>query len=350
MRRRALVVCPGRGSYDRAGMGQLQGRSEAAAAVVARCDAFRAERGATTVAELDRAEGYSTKLHVAGENASLLTFACSLADLADLDREAYEVVGVCGNSMGWYTALAASGALSLDEAIRLVETMGEYQRDNVIGGQILYPVTDEAWRVLPERVADVEAALGAARAAGGQAYWSIRLGAHAVLGADEAGLATLMAELPKVSRGGREFPARLPLHSAFHTPLMAETSARAQEDLEDLGFQAPEVPLVDGDGTIYRPRWAAPRALAGWTLGDQVVRTYDFGRSVVTALRHTAPEVVIALGPGNALGAPLASVLVGEGWAGVRDRAGFEAKQAGDEPVLLSFGVEAQRARLVRGR
>src|SRR5690606_27109538 len=106
-------------------------------------------RGLPTVTALDAAERYSNRLHVAGEHASLLTAACSLADAADLDRDRYEVVGVVGNSMGFYTALAVADALPLPDAVRLIDTMGAYQESNVLGGQILYPLVDEAWRPSP---------------------------------------------------------------------------------------------------------------------------------------------------------------------------------------------------------
>jgi [acyl-carrier-protein] S-malonyltransferase len=40
-----------------------------------------------------------------GDNASLLIYACALADFAAIDRDRFEVVAVTGNSMGWYLAL-----------------------------------------------------------------------------------------------------------------------------------------------------------------------------------------------------------------------------------------------------
>ena len=342
--RPALLVCPGRGSYDRASLGGLAGRSPAARAVIDACDAWRADHGRPTVSALDSAPSFRSREHVAGENASLLTFAAALADLADLDQDRYEIVGVAGNSMGFYTALAASEALSLEAAIRLVDTMGTWQEGNVIGGQLLYPLSDGLGPPDPTRLALVEAAVVACGAA-----WSIRLGSYAVLGADEAGCAALTAALPPITRGERTFPARLPLHSAFHTPWMAATRDRAVVELGDLPFRAPAVPLVDGQAQVWRPRWADPSALRDYTLDTQVVEPYDFTTSIRTALRHTGAEVVIVLGPGNSLGAPLASVLVAEGWRGVRSREAFDAAQAGSYPLLLSFGVSAQRSKLVAG-
>jgi [acyl-carrier-protein] S-malonyltransferase len=342
--RAALLVCPGRGSYDRSSLGGLAGRSPAAQAIIDACDAWRADHGRPTVSALDAAPSFRSKEHVAGENASLLTFAAALADLAELDQDRYEIVGVAGNSMGFYTALAASEALPLEAAIRLVDTMGVWQEGNVVGGQLLYPLSDGIGPPDPERLALVEREVVACGAA-----WSIRLGSYAVLGGDEAACAAIAAALPPITRGERTFPVRLPLHSAFHTPWMAPTRDRAVVALADLPFQAPAVPLIDGRGQVWRPRWADPVALRDYTLDAQVVAPYDFTTSVRTALRHTGAEVVIVLGPGNSLGAPLASVLVTEGWRGLRSREAFDAAQASDDPVLLSFGVSQQRSRLVAG-
>ena len=342
MSRRALVVCPGRGSYSKDTLGSLQERSVAASAILDVCDAYRDERGSPTVRELDAASRFSAMKHVAGEHASLLTFAASLADLAELSSD-YQVVGVAGNSMGFYTALAASGALSLDDAARLVDTMGAYQTRNVLGGQLLYPMGDAEWRVDPAVVDVIDAAIASSD---GEAFWSIRLGNTAVLGGTDAGIKHLQATRPPIERGARTFPMKLPLHSAFHTPVMVATAATAQRDLADLAFRAPNVPLVGGHGHIFRPGWADPAQLGSYTLGPQVTEPYDFTAGIRTALRHTAPDVVVALGPGNALGGPLASILVSEGWRGVRCKADLARVQDSDEPVLLSFGVEDQRAAL----
>lgn len=345
LRGRVLLVCPGRGSYDRASLGSLKGRRGAAQAVIDACDGWRTEHGRPTVSELDAAEAFKTSLHVAGEHASLLTFACSVADRFELDADRYEVVGVAGNSMGWYTALAVAGALSLDDGIRLVDTMGSYQERNVIGGQILYPLTDEDWVADPVLADAVEAALRQVAAEGHVAEWSIRLGGFAVLGADADGTKRLLGVLPPVQRGDRTFPVQLPLHSAFHTSLLEPTSARARVELADLGFRAPEVPLIDGRGRIFRPRSADPDELRDYTLGHQVVRPYDFTTSIVTALHHCAPDLVVALGPGNPLGGPLARILTADGWHGLRTRSAFDVANR-ERPILASFGVALQRKTL----
>ena len=142
---RALLVCPGRGSYQKAHLGSLQSPHP----VIEALDAFRARLGRATLTELDAADRYSASRHVAGENASILTFGASSKDISDIDPEKIELVAVAGNSMGFYTALHAAGCLSLLEAAHLVETMGEFQRGNIIGGQLLYPLVNEDWRSDP---------------------------------------------------------------------------------------------------------------------------------------------------------------------------------------------------------
>ena len=347
MSMRALIVCPGRGSYDRAGMGQLQDRSEAARAVISACDQHREGASRPSVSALDGAEKWRSSLHVAGENASLLTAACSLADMAELARDRFEVVGVTGNSMGWYTALGVSGALSLSDTIRVIDTMGAYQAKNVIGGQVLYPLTNASWASDPDLLDAVERTLVDGRNAGHALHWSIHLGGYAVLAGDRAGVKFLLENLPEQQRGSRTFPIQLPMHSAFHTPLMREASNRAKQDLADLGLSAPDVPLIDGRGKVFRPLSADPAELFDYTLGAQVTDPYDFTTAVASALRYTGADVVIALGPGNSLGGPIARILVEQGWRGARSRDQFDEIQKSESPLLLSFGVRPQRKRLV---
>lgn len=344
---RVLIVCPGRGSYGRAQLGSLRrgiagaGAAGAGAAeLVGALDGFRAGLGRPTVSELDGAAAYEPRLHVAGEHASLLTFACTAADLAALDPRRVEIVGVTGNSMGFYTALHAAGALGLLEAARLVETLGGYQTERVIGGQLVYPLVDDDWR---PSAALAEAVAAALRLPG--VHVSIRLGGAIVLGVDEGGLARAREALPPLERGGVRYPLPLPLHSAFHTPLMAETGERARADLADLAIGSPAVTLIAGDGTVFRP-WADPAAILGYTLGPQIVEAFDLERAIVTAFGELGPDAAVLPGPGDNLGGAVAQILIARGWRGLRDRRDFLEAQAGERPLVLSMSRPEQRARV----
>lgn len=326
--KRVVVVCPGRGSYNRETLRTLKPTQSVVAA-----DAFRASLGRPTPTEMDAADAISSRLHVAGENASILTATCSLCDADQL--AGVEVVAVIGNSMGWYTALGVAGALPLPDTLRLIETMGQYQANNVIGGQLLYPLVDEDWRALPSPELDaVIRDLGL--------HWSIHLGGQAILGGPQSAINEAMKRLPVRRVGERDAPMALPLHSAFHTPLMAETSMRAFGDLSDLAWQAPRVPLVDGRGVVFRPRWADPEALRDYTLGTQVTEPYDFTRSVLVALREYAPDGIVLLGPGGNLGGPVTQVMIAEGWRGLHSRQDFLAMQR-EAPFVISMARPEQR-------
>jgi malonyl CoA-acyl carrier protein transacylase len=288
---------------------------------------------------MDHAPAYSSRLHVAGENASILTAAYTLGDADALGE--VEVVAVIGNSMGWYTALTVAGALPLEAGLHLVETMGQYQAGNVVGGQVLYPLVGEDWRPVPSP--EVAALL----ADTAELYVSIHLGGQLVLGGSNAAVAAAMAKLPPRKIGERDAPMQLPLHSAFHTPLLAETAARAQAELAGLPWRAPDVPLVDGRGAIFRPRSADPAALRDYTLGAQVVAPYDFTASVRVVLREYAPDHLVLLGPGGNLGGPVAQAMIAEGWQGLHSRADFAARQA-ERPVVVAMNRPEQRRLVAR--
>jgi acyl transferase domain-containing protein len=339
-RLRALIVCPGRGSYGRGQLGSLPA-GERADPVVAALDRFRARLGRPAISALDRAPEYTPRLHVAGEHASLLTFAGTAVDLAQLSRDKLDIVGVTGNSMGFYTALYAAGALDLDGAARLVETLGHYQADNVIGAQLLYPLVDDDWHPSAAHAGAVDAALDHPGV-----HVSIRLGGTIVLGVDGDGLAHARRVLPAIDRGGLRYPAQLPLHSAFHTPLMAQAGERARADLADLPIRSPAITLIGGDGCVHRP-WASPAALWSYTLGAQIVQPFDFARAIATALGELGPDVIVLPGPGDSLGGPLGQILVAERWRGLHSRADFLAMQASDRPIVLAMHRPEQRARAV---
>jgi hypothetical protein len=177
-------------------------------------------------------------------------------------------------------------------------------------------------------------------------YWSIRLGGQAVLGGSDAALRAAQARLPVLERGVARYPLKLPLHSAFHTPMLSETRARAEARLMDLGWRAPHVPLIDGRGQVWPANWADPRGIRSWTLGEQIDQVFDFSTMVAAALGELAPEVIVLPGPGSNLGGAVAQVLISLGWQGIRSKTDFLARQA-DDPIILAMGREDQRPLVV---
>lgn len=340
MTERALLLCPGRGSYTSGELGWLQRPVPAARRpelerILERIDARRHERGDTPVREMDAADRFRQEF-LRGENAAALIFACTAHDLLALDDHRVRIVAVGGNSMGWYSALWVAGALELDDTLELVETMGGMLREGTVGGQVIYPTVDERWQGDDERRSHVAAVLDTAREEGRHAGFSIRFGGFAVLWADDDSVEWLLERLDGVTLGDRQYPLRLPGNSAFHSPLMEETSERGHEALSGLGWRRPDVPLIDGRGGQWRPLTAGPDALRRYTLETQVLTPYDFAATVRVGLREYAPDRIVLLGPGDTLGAAVAQTLIAEGWQGIHHREAFLERQA-DDPLVVSL-------------
>ena len=157
MKKRALVVCPGRGTYNASELGYLQKHHAARAEVVGVVDAVRAEKGQVPVSDLDKAEKYAPSVHMTGDNASPLIYASALADFAAIDRDAFDIVAVTGNSMGWYLALACAGIVDLAAGARLVNNMGLLMHEHGTGGQIVWPIVDADRNIDEQKVNFVNA-------------------------------------------------------------------------------------------------------------------------------------------------------------------------------------------------
>ncbi|PMR71419.1 acyl carrier protein [Halomonas heilongjiangensis] len=341
-RERLLVVCPGRGTYNASEWGTLT-RHAAGSDWLARFDARRREAGQPTLSELDGEMPFRQSLHGRGEHAAPLIHACALADLLAIDPGRYEIVAVTGNSMGWYIALGAGGALAHDDAFHLIGSMGQMMQDALIGGQLLYPWVDEQWRPQWAQRRDLLALIE--RLHGEQdreLYLSIELGGMLVFGGNEAGLAALAEALPPRER----FPLRLHQHAAFHTPLQQGVRDAARERLGDAPFRAPRVPLIDGRGHVWTPWSSDPRALWDYTLGEQLVAPYDFTAALRVGVREFAPDRIVIPGPGASLGGATAQALIQFGWQGLDSKAAFQARQD-ETPLLICMGIEAQRTLLV---
>ena len=334
---RAVLACPGRGSYSAASLGSLPADHP----WVMRAEQLRAGYDLEPLLSLDRAERFDPSRHLLPIHASPLIFLVSLLD-AEVAVGDHAVSAVLGNSLGWYTALAAAGALPFDDAFRLVQEMAILQQEPLPsggpGGQVIYPLADAAWQPDPTLHAAVRAVLADPAGNGsGEIHESIDLGAYAVLAGDEAGIARLLGRLKPVKVGDRLFPLRLAMHGPYHTPLVAHVAAAARERLADLRWRAPSATLIDGRGVRWTPWSTDPDALRDYTLGEQVTTPYRFAVSVRVALREEAPDVLVLPGPGNSLGGICGQLVVAEGYHGIRSREDFEAAQRSDSPVVLSM-------------
>ena len=339
-KKRALVICPGRGTYNKEELGYLKRHHGDKTALFDAFDAYRHQQGQEPVRALDSRDRYSLADFSRGDNASPLIYACAYADFLSIDSGAYDLVAVTGNSMGWYIALACAGASDEMAALKIVNTMGSLMQEALIGGQLIHPLVDENWQEIPGRRAELEALMAEIDARSGhELYPSIDLGGFLVFGGNAPALQALEQGL---AREQDRFPLRLANHAAFHTPLQQPIAERGQNLLGQSLFRAPKLPLIDGRGQIWTPHASDPAALRDYTLGHQVVAPYNFTRAVQVGVKEFAPDALIILGPGSTLGGAVAQALIAMGWQGLSSKAGFIARQKTD-PVILAMGLEDQR-------
>jgi [acyl-carrier-protein] S-malonyltransferase len=333
----AVVICPGRGTYNKAELGYLK-RHFPDAALLREFDERRRQAGQEPLSTLDGAASYSAA-HGRGDNASGLIFAASYGDFLSLSG--VQVVAVTGNSMGWYSALACGGALSPGGAFEVVNTMGRLMTDHGAGGQMIYPVSGADWRpdpALREKILETAGYAGL--------DLSIDLGGHLVLAGLDYGLRDFAYAVDMVDG---IYPLRLSGHAAFHTSCVAPVAAMGREALPATLFGQPRLPMVDGRGHVWWPGATDPAALWDYTLGHQVTETYDFAAAIRTAAREFAPDMFIVTGPGTTLGGSVAQSLIRANWRGLTCKTDFQTLQQA-EPLLISMGMDSQRPAVTKGK
>ncbi|WP_412546727.1 ACP S-malonyltransferase [Maricaulis sp. MIT060901] len=338
MSKTAVLICPGRGTYNKSELGVL-GRSFPNSALLSEFDARRAGLGQETLTALDSAQRYSVAKHTRGDNASALIYAATYGDFLSIDAREIDIVAVTGNSMGWYSALACGGALSAQDGFDVVNTMGRLMQESLIGGQLVYPHLAENWTPDPERRAALLALVDEINDRAGHVLTlSIDLGGMLVLAGDEAGLSAFEAAVPVQDN----FPMRLSNHAAFHSRLQDPVAAQGRALLAAELFRQPATPLIDGRGAIWWPGACDLQALWSYTLDHQVVETYDFTRAIEVAAREFAPDYFIVAGPGTTLGGAVAQSLILADWRGMNDKTAFQTLQSAS-PFLVSMGRDDQR-------
>ncbi|MCI5059858.1 MAG: ACP S-malonyltransferase [Alphaproteobacteria bacterium] len=333
-KQRAVVICPGRGTYNKEELGYFHKYHADRLDLLTQIDELRAAQKQVSISELDSASEFIMKEHTRGDNASALIYACAYADFLSIDRDKYDVVAVTGNSMGWYIALSCAGAVNFKVGANIINTMGTFMQEALIGGQLIYTCVGENWQAIEGAQEEIEKIISQIDGL----YASIYLGGMFVFGGTEEAL----KELEKTLEPRDRFPFRLINHAAFHTPLQTPISEKAFAHFDREEFQVPVVPMVDGRGFQWSNYSSDVEAMFEYTFGHQVIQAYDFTRAVQNSLKEYAPDKIIILGPGTTLGGAVAQSLIAINWHDIDSKDAFIERQKSD-PFILSMGMEEQR-------
>ena len=231
--KRAFVF-PGQGS-------QTPGMGEALSAVFPAARQLFDEVDEALSMHLSRLmfEGPESELMLT-ENAQPALLAVSLAVIRVLERDAgfaiaREAAYVAGHSLGEYSALAAAGALSVPEAVRLVQRRGQAMQKAVPVGAgamaALLGLDVETARAVAEAAAQGQVCAVANDNCPGQIVVSGHKGAVERAVALAAG------------HGARR-SIMLPVSAPFHCSLMSPAADIMAEALAETALEAPVVPLV----------------------------------------------------------------------------------------------------------
>ncbi|RIL06983.1 MAG: [acyl-carrier-protein] S-malonyltransferase [Proteobacteria bacterium] len=196
---------------------------------------------------------------------------------------------VAGHSLGEYTALVASRALGLRDALRLVRARGLYMRDAAPPG------TGAMAAILGCERGVVEAACERARAQTGEVVEPANFNAPA-----QTVVAGTVAAVQAACEAARAAGARrarpLPVSAPFHCSLMAPAAERLARDLAGVALADPDPPVIANVTAEPNARAACISDL----LTRQVAAPVRFTESV-ERLASLGVTRVLEVGPGRVL-------------------------------------------------
>ncbi len=183
-------------------------------------------------------EGPSDKLTLT-ENTQPALMAVSLAAVRVLEARGVSVkervAYVAGHSLGEYSALAAAGGLTVDDAARLLRIRGRAMQEAV-------PVGSGAMAALIGLDLTAAADIATASAGGEVCQVANDNGAGQVVISGRKAAVERAVEMAK-TRGAKR-AILLPVSAPFHCSLMAPAARAMEEALAGVALRAPVVPLI----------------------------------------------------------------------------------------------------------
>jgi [acyl-carrier-protein] S-malonyltransferase len=176
-------------------------------------------------------------------NAQLTTFISSLMVLDAVERLGVEPSFCAGHSLGEYTALAASGALGLDEGVRLVVERAEAMHN----AGIEHPGTMGAVLGLDDDLVEI-----ACRRADSE-VWVANFNApgQVVIAGSPEGVNAAGA-ISKELGAKKVMP--LPVSGAFHTPFMTPARDRLRKAIAEADPRDTDIPIISNVDSLAHAR------------------------------------------------------------------------------------------------
>lgn len=180
-------------------------------------------------------EGPAEELkQTANTQPALLT--ASLALLQAVQAKGIKADYAAGHSLGEYSALAAAGVLSFEDAVSIVRARGQFMEAAVPGGQgAMAAVLGAERAALTELCAEISAAGTVVEPA------NINCPGQIVVSGSAEGVEALSARVKEI---GAKRAIALEVSGPFHSSLMKEAAEKLGAKLAEVAFNEASVPVV----------------------------------------------------------------------------------------------------------
>ena len=280
-------VFPGQGSQS-VGMLDAWGDHPVVAAVVQESSEALGEDVGKLIKEGPKeALGLTTNTQPVMLVAGVAAYRAWLAETQDMGGAVPSVVA--GHSLGEYSALVASGVLSLRDAVQTVRLRAAAMQEAVPVG------TGAMAAVLGMSAMDVIAICADVAGASGEIVEAVNFNdpAQTVIAGSKAGVEKA-SEALKAKGAKRCLP--LPVSAPFHSSLMKPAAEKLKAHLESLSFHAPQIPVVNNiDVAVETDATKIKDALYRQAFGP--VRWVE----CIAAIKGRGVNTVIECGPGKVL-------------------------------------------------
>ena len=215
-----------------------------------------------------------------------------------------------GLSLGEFTALTATGAMSFEDGLRVVRERGKFMQEAceaTRGGMAAIIGLDE----MPTRAVCDEAGVTLA---------NLNCPGQIVISGDTGGIARAV-ELAKAKGAKRALP--LQVAGAYHSPLMAGAQPKLQAELAKIEISAPTVPVISN---VTAQPHEGPKEIPA-RLVEQVCASVLWENSMRYLLSQGVTRF-IELGPGTVLSGFMKRIDKNAQMLNVADKASLEATVA----------------------
>jgi len=226
------------------------------------------------------------------ENAQPALMAVSLATFRILENQGFNLSNhadyVAGHSLGEYSALAASGALTLADTAKLLRIRGKAMQQAVPVGvgamaALLGPDFNTVVEIAAKASTDGEICSAANDNAPGQVVIS-------------GSAAAVARAIDLAKEAGAKRAVELPVSAPFHCSLMSPAADAMRDALADVEISAPQIPIVTN---VTAASCSDPEEIRS-RLVEQVTGSVRWRESVEWLCRNNVTELV-EVGSGKVL-------------------------------------------------